>query len=207
MTIPLAPPLPAGSSCQPGPLGLKRPCGRSLRLRADRPPREVPIWHCSRWGLPCRSCCQSRGGLLPHRFTFSPARSGVVSSLWRFPSGFPGRALPGTAASWSPDFPRVPKDPRSSGHPREAGVRRSERPRQPTWCALGRNVGFADGVDAERPGIARPRVGVLRAIWKRFIMRPTSNGFSGPGRCDIARPVAVGRCPAARDASVPGGGA
>lgn len=27
MTIPLAPPLPAGSSCQPGPLGLKRPCG------------------------------------------------------------------------------------------------------------------------------------------------------------------------------------
>ena len=27
MTIPLAPPLPVGSSCQPGPLGLKHPCG------------------------------------------------------------------------------------------------------------------------------------------------------------------------------------
>ncbi|AEM41804.1 hypothetical protein KVU_1965 [Ketogulonicigenium vulgare WSH-001] len=58
-------------------------------------PRGVPIWHCSRWGLPCRSCCQSRGGLLPHRFTFTPTCR-VVSFLWRFPSGFPGRALPGT---------------------------------------------------------------------------------------------------------------
>jgi hypothetical protein len=30
----------------------------------------------------------------------------AVSSLWRFPSGCPGRALPGTLSSWSPDFPR-----------------------------------------------------------------------------------------------------
>ena len=28
------------------------------------------------------------------------------SSLWRFPWGCPRRALPGTLASWSPDFPR-----------------------------------------------------------------------------------------------------
>jgi len=45
-------------------------------LQAGSPPRVVPIWHCSRWGLPCRRCCHLRGGLLPHRFTFSPNRSG-----------------------------------------------------------------------------------------------------------------------------------
>ncbi len=30
--------------------------------------RAAPIWSCSRWGLPCRFRCRSRGGLLPHRF-------------------------------------------------------------------------------------------------------------------------------------------
>lgn len=34
--------------------------------------RVIPIRSCSRWGLPCRSCCQSRGGLLPHPFTLTP---------------------------------------------------------------------------------------------------------------------------------------
>src|SRR5439155_25820417 len=35
-----------------------------------------PIWPCSDWGLPCRPCCQCRGGLLPHRFTLT---SGVAA--------------------------------------------------------------------------------------------------------------------------------
>jgi len=103
MTIPLGPPLPTGSSCQPGPLGLKRPC-RDIPGGISR--REAPIRHCSRWGLPCRSGCPSRGGLLPHRFTLTRTCR-ADCSLWRFPSGCPGRALPGTVASWSPDFPRV----------------------------------------------------------------------------------------------------
>lgn len=30
----------------------------------------------------------------------------AVFSLWRFPWGYPRRALPGTLPSWSPDFPR-----------------------------------------------------------------------------------------------------
>ena len=63
--------------------GLKHPCG-GLRpaLRQERTfPREVPIRHCSGWGLPCRSCCQSRGGLLPHRFTFTPADRGSLFSV------------------------------------------------------------------------------------------------------------------------------
>ena len=33
--------------------------------------RVTPIWSCSRWGLPCRFRCRSRGGLLPHRFTLA----------------------------------------------------------------------------------------------------------------------------------------
>ncbi|EAQ26493.1 hypothetical protein ROS217_14991 [Roseovarius sp. 217] len=42
-------------------------------------PRAVPIWHCSRWGLPCRSGCPSRGGLLPHRFTLTRAQSPLAN--------------------------------------------------------------------------------------------------------------------------------
>jgi len=38
---------------------------RSLRGAA------VPIRSCSRWGLPCRPCCQGRGALLPHRFALA----------------------------------------------------------------------------------------------------------------------------------------
>ena len=34
--------------------------------------RAIPIRFCSRRGLPCRSCRQSRGGLLPHPFTLAP---------------------------------------------------------------------------------------------------------------------------------------
>ena len=33
--------------------------------------RVAPIWSCSRWGLPCRFRCRSRGELLPHRFTLA----------------------------------------------------------------------------------------------------------------------------------------
>ena len=36
--------------------------------------RSLPIWSCSVWGLPCRACYQSRGALLPHLFTLTPAR-------------------------------------------------------------------------------------------------------------------------------------
>ncbi len=35
-----------------------------------------PIWPCSGWGLPCHSCYQERGALLPHRFTLACALAG-----------------------------------------------------------------------------------------------------------------------------------
>src|SRR5690348_10183700 len=45
----------------------------------------APIRSCSRWGLPCRPCCQARGALLPHHFALARGLSrdacagGVVS--------------------------------------------------------------------------------------------------------------------------------
>jgi hypothetical protein len=43
---------------------LKQP----TRMTGRRVPYAIPIRSCSRWGLPCRDCYQSRGALLPHRF-------------------------------------------------------------------------------------------------------------------------------------------
>jgi hypothetical protein len=44
---------------------------RSVLIGTGRP--SLPIWPCSRWGLPCHGRCRSRGGLLPHRFTLACA--------------------------------------------------------------------------------------------------------------------------------------
>ena len=43
----------------------------------------VPIWSCSRWGLPCRFRCRPRGALLPHPFTLThqPRRTGGLLSV------------------------------------------------------------------------------------------------------------------------------
>ena len=102
MAIHLAASLPIPSSCLPGSLG--QDGLRRYRL-PDPDPRRIPIRHCSRWGLPCGRCCQPPGGLLPHRFTLTRRGRRAVYFLWRFPSGFPARALPGTCVLWSPDFP------------------------------------------------------------------------------------------------------
>ena len=87
MTIHLDARLPARLKLPTRTAGPRRACGR-FRL-PDRSPRAVPIWHCSRWGLPCRSGCPSRGGLLPHRFTLTrPQRSGGLFSV-ALSLGFP----------------------------------------------------------------------------------------------------------------------
>ena len=84
MTIPLAPPLLAGSSCQPGRSWAEASLaevsgGVAPGLRTF--PREAPIRHCSGWGLPCRPGCPVRGGLLPHRFTLTMANHGRLFSV------------------------------------------------------------------------------------------------------------------------------
>ena len=102
MTIHLRLPLPTRSSCQPG-------------ARAEAAHGGPPIWHCSRWGLPCRSCYQSRGGLLLHRFTCAPhARQTVLCGAfpWVAPAGgYPAPLLRGVRTFLSVGFPRP------SGHP------------------------------------------------------------------------------------------
>src|SRR5258707_15518135 len=79
--IPLARPLPAGSSDLPG--------GRSpdkSALRAGRPLR-LPIWSCTARSLPGHACHHTRRCALtlspfgPHRFTHHPAfRSQILES-------------------------------------------------------------------------------------------------------------------------------
>ena len=64
-----------------------------------------PIWPCSDWGLPCRSCYQKRGGLLPHHFTLTPlAQGGLFSVVLSVASRRPG--VTWQSALWSSDFPR-----------------------------------------------------------------------------------------------------
>ena len=75
---------------------LKRPTRTSGRNLPFARRHCVPIWSCSRWGLPCRPCCQWRGALLPHRFT-------LTIKKWRFVfcGTFPEVALAGRyPASW-----------------------------------------------------------------------------------------------------------
>jgi len=55
---------------------IKLPTRTSGLKKPWRERREVPIWHCSGWGLPCGACCQPPGGLLPHLFTVTSGFSG-----------------------------------------------------------------------------------------------------------------------------------
>ena len=75
--------LPTGSCNQPGPAGAKAAPDASVRA--------IPIWSCSRWGLPCQPCCQRCGGLLPHLFTLTQLFSGKPESQGRsvFCGAFP----------------------------------------------------------------------------------------------------------------------
>ena len=57
---------------------LVQPTRTAARKRAWPCGRAIPIRSCSRWGLPCRPCCQARGALLPHPFTLAAGKP------WRF---------------------------------------------------------------------------------------------------------------------------
>jgi len=68
----------------------------------------IPIWSCSRWGLPCHFCCQKRGAPLPHHFTLTSEKSegGIFSVALAVDSHRPG--VTWHPALWSPDFPQYP---------------------------------------------------------------------------------------------------
>jgi len=68
MAIHLGRPLPGASRDRPG----RRPRKLAFALQIQRlEERAVPIWSCSRWGLPCRRRYRRRGALLPHHFTLA----------------------------------------------------------------------------------------------------------------------------------------
>ena len=95
--------------------------------RRHRGPRHrLPIWPCSRWGLPCRSVA----GLAVRSYrTVSPlpdpsrAIGGLLSVALSVGSRRPG--VTWHRALWSPDFPRHPKMTRLSGRLRLGIVRGS----------------------------------------------------------------------------------
>ena len=87
-----------------GPYSALLPVGLAMRRLLPAP----------RWALtppfhPYRRLCKAR-----------PCTT-AVCFLWRSPSGYPARALPGTVASGSPDFPRAFPGPRPSSPPRRLG--------------------------------------------------------------------------------------
>ena len=90
-------------------VGPKQPCGR----RSE--PRAIPIRSCSRWGLPCRCCCQHDAVRSYRTLSLSPGRNrGRPAFCGTFPEPAPGwkparRTLSGTVALWSPDFPPLHK--------------------------------------------------------------------------------------------------
>ena len=65
----------------------------------------------------------ARWALTPPFHPYCAPRGAAVSFLWRFPSDRSARALPGTVALWSPDFPRTVARPRPSSPPRPCQLR------------------------------------------------------------------------------------
>ena len=67
-TIPLGRALLRGSSNQPGRLSQSQPC-------ISYPMHAIPIRSCSRWGLPCRRCCQRNAVRSYRTLSLSPGRN------------------------------------------------------------------------------------------------------------------------------------
>jgi hypothetical protein len=105
------------SACKPGSVGARKNCWRrtviSLGMRSPAPSSGLPaasliaedccsplIRPCSNWGLPCRSRCRERGGLLPHHFTLTPLTRGrsVFCGAIRRPITSGAQVLPGSVS-------------------------------------------------------------------------------------------------------------
>ena len=100
-----------------------------------------------------------------------PPHAEVVCSLWRCPSALAVRALPGTVASWSPDFPRGIAPPRPSGPPHGSRGRAGARARQ--WLAWTEGAEPPAGIFGERGLQAGKRAARSAAM-------PASVGSRGP---------------------------
>jgi len=77
---------------------------RSKIKRSGQYPEPVPVWPCSRWGLPGRKhLCLRRWSLTP---PFHPYHYGGMS-LWPYPAGCPAPGVTRHRALWSADFPQL----------------------------------------------------------------------------------------------------
>ena len=90
--------------------------GPRAAVGSKLPSAYSPIWPCSERGLPCHVCYQTRGALLPHRFTLTSSGrtrrfGGLLSVALSVGSRPPGVTWRPTL--WSPDFP-----PRRAPHTR-----------------------------------------------------------------------------------------
>ena len=136
---------------------LRRPQAAYPGLRWSGP-LLVPVWPCSEWGLPCHSCYQERGALLPHRFTLACATRGrpsAVYSLLHFPSPRDARALPGTLPCGARTFLDTLgcRDPHS---PPELSIT-TNSPMTPDSRTEPRNWSRASACAVPRRGLEPPR--------------------------------------------------
>jgi hypothetical protein len=93
----------------------------------------VPLWSCSRWGLPCPPCHHGGGALLPHRFTLTRvATGGLFSVALSFES--PRLAVSQHHALGARTFlgGRPLRGVRRDHPPSSGGKRRQYTPRPPT---------------------------------------------------------------------------
>ncbi len=155
--------------------------GAALRRGA---PHEVPIRHCSRWGLPCGSRRREPGGLLPHRFTLTRARRGrsVFCGAFRRispPGRYPAPSLPGVRTFLGVSDAATIRPSAHAGYGRRGapGQCRAQDPCKDLGSALPRR--FA-GVTARAQASARrgPRRG--RDPRPRPVPRPRAAGAAGP---------------------------
>ena len=105
---------------------------------------------------------------------FHPCRNtAAVCFLWRFPSGYPARVLPGTVAFWSPDFPL----PRTRS-PATAAIRLSVHwchapeclERQVRWTRIQSSFCMAPS----RQGAKRKRVAASKVSTSTLALYPTA---------------------------------
>ncbi len=147
---------------------------RTLRRGRGRP--AAPIWSCSRWGLPCRSRCRSRGALLPHLFTLACRRRRRRSVFCgTFPGVTPAGRYPAPCLPWSPDFPprALARPQRSSGHlPCRLRYDLGGRPSTAPGPRPGRSAGSCRRPGSRRPGSATSDAGTRRPC--RAPLRPHS---------------------------------
>ena len=102
--------------------GSPRPSSNQPGRRAGTRPYAAPIRSCTRWGLPCRSCCQDRGALLPHPFDLAgPKTGGVLSVALSLGGEPPAGRYPAPRVPWSPDFPRASFPKRATAQPSGEG--------------------------------------------------------------------------------------